>query len=358
VRVAAYAADRWGCGHFRIIWCGEMLAAAGHDVTVVRGGERMRLVMDGDTVRDVLIDGVDVVVMQRVTHAYMAQVVGVLRSKGVAVVVDIDDDLSSIHPSNPAWAMHHPGNEGKRLAGGQVHRHSWRNLAAACRDATLVTVSTPALLDVYARHGRGHVLPNYLPDMYYGIPRTDSDTIGWPGSFHSHPNDPEVVGGAVARLVDEGASFVMRGDPSGAGKALGLAADPPGGAVPIEEWPRAVAELGIGIAPLADTRFNAAKSWLKPLEMSAAGVPWVASPRAEYARLHKMGAGVLADRPRTWYRELKRLRESAALRAELSEAGRVVAERLRLSQHAWRWQEAWARAYEMQQATPRTAVPA
>jgi hypothetical protein len=340
-------------------WPGEACAAAGHDVTVVAQDRRtVRLVMDGDRVKDVLVDpGVDVVVMQRVTHAYMAQAVAVLRSKGVAVVVDVDDDLSSIHPSNPAWRMHHPGNEGKRLEGSrQVHRHSWRNLAAACRDATLVTVSTPALLDVYARHGRGHVLPNYLPDMYYGLPRTDSDTIGWPGSFHSHPNDPEVVGGSIARLVDEGASFVMRGDPSGAGKALGLAADPPGGAVPIEEWPRAVAELGIGIAPLADTRFNKSKSWLKPLEMSAAGVPWVASPRAEYRRLHAMGAGVLAERPRVWYRQLRRLRESAAMREDLSDAGRMVADRLRLSQHSWRWVEAWQRAYEVQQATPRTAV--
>jgi hypothetical protein len=338
-------------------WPGEHCAAAGHDVTVVAPGNRsMRLVMERETVRDVLIDGVDVVVMQRVTHAYMAQAVAVLRSKGITVVVDVDDDLSSIHPSNPAWATHHPGNEGRRMAGGQINRHSWRNLAAACRDATLVTVSTPALLDVYARHGRGVVLPNYLPDHYYGLPRTDSEVIGWPGSYHSHPNDPEVVGGAVARLVDEGAEFVMRGDPSGAGKAFGLAADPPGGGVPIEQWPAAVASLGVGMAPLADTKFNACKSWLKPLEMSACGVPWVASPRVEYARLHAMGAGILADRPRGWYRELKRLRESAGLRQELSEAGLAVAEQLRLRDHSWRWMDAWQRAYEMQQAKRQTAV--
>ena len=345
MKVVVYPADAFGCGSFRMRWPGEACAAAGHDVRVVDPKDRkLRVVMDGHTVRDVLDVDADVVVLQRVTHAYMAQAVGIMRAKGVTVVVDVDDDLSSIHPSNPAWKVHRPG----------AGLHSWHNVALACREASLVTVSTPALLDVYARHGRGHVLPNYLPDYYYGLPRADSDTIGWPGSYHSHPNDPESLGGAVARLVDEGAKFVMRGDPTGAGRAFGLAADPPGGPVPIEEWPAAVAGLGIGIAPLADTKFNRAKSWLKPLEMSACGVPWVASPRAEYERLHKLGAGVLADRPRAWHRELRRLRESPALRAELSEAGRAVAEQLRLSQHAWRWMDAWQKAYELDRAMPRS----
>jgi hypothetical protein len=329
-----------------MIWPGQHVAAAGLDVEVIGARDRrVRVIMEGDVVKDVLVDA-DVVVLQRVTHAYMAQAVGVMRAKGITVIVDVDDDLSSIHPSNPAWAVHRPG----------AGLHSWHNLALACRNASLVTVSTPALLDVYARHGRGHVLPNYLPDMYYGLPRTDSDVVGWPASFHSHPNDPEPVGGAIARLVDEGAQFVMRGDSTGAGRAFGLAEDPAGGGVPIEAWPAAVAGIGVGIAPLADTKFNAAKSWLKPLEMSACGVPWVASPRAEYRRLHEMGAGVLADRPRVWYREVKRLRESAALRQELSEAGRAVAAQLRLSLHSWRWAEAWTRAYEMARATPRAAV--
>lgn len=349
MKVIVYPADAFGCGSFRMRWPGEACAQAGHDVHVVDPKDRrLRVVMEGNQVRDVLDVDADVVVLQRVTHAYMAQAVGVMRAKGITVVVDVDDDLSSIHPSNPAWAVHRPG----------AGVHSWHNVALACRNASLVTVSTPALLDVYARHGRGHVLPNYLPDYYYGLPRVDSDTIGWPGSYHSHPNDPESLGGAIARLVDEGADFMMRGDSTGAGRAFGLAADPPGGPVSIEEWPRAVASLGVGIAPLADTKFNRAKSWLKPLEMSAVGVAWVASPRAEYQRLHNLGAGVLADRPRSWYRELKRLRESPALRMELSEAGRRVADGLRLRDNAWRWAEAWERAYEMQRATPRTSVPA
>lgn len=356
MKVLVYPADRAGCGHFRMIWPGQLLRAAGHDVDVVSAEDRkVQLVMEGDTVRDVLVDA-DVIVFQRLTHHYMAQAVSVLRAKGVAVVVDVDDDLTSVHPSNPAWDGLHPRHEGKRGPDGRIHRHSWRNLSTACQNATLVTVSTPALLPIYAGHGRGHVLPNYLPPQYDNLPHTDSDVIGWPASFHSHPDDPSVVGGAIARLVGEGAEFRMIGDTTGAGSAFGLPADPPGAPCELAKWPRAVAGLGIGIAPLSDTRFNQCKSALKPLELSAAGVPWVASPRAEYKRLHAMGAGILADRPRTWYRELKRLHESAALRQELSEAGRTVAAQLRLADNAWRWLEAWQRAYETQQATPRTAV--
>lgn len=346
MKVVMYPSDEFACGHFRIIWPGELLAAQGHDVEVVRREDRhVRLHITEDVVEDVEVDA-DVVVFQRLTHAYMAQAVRVLRSKGVAVVVDVDDDLTCVHPSNPAWHA---------LRGG---KHSWRNLNEACRNATLVTVSTPGLLPVYAVHGRGHVLHNYLPAHYDGLLHTDSDVIGWPASFHSHPDDPDVIGGAVSRLVAEGSRFRMIGDTSGAGRAFGLSRDPDGSPVPMQDYPQAVADLGIGIAPLANTKFNRSKSWLKPLEMCAAGVPWVASPRAEYARLNRMGVGLLADRPRAWYRELRRLRDSSALRAEQSEAGQTLARSLRLPDHAWRWAEAWEKALNLQRGVQRPSVVA
>jgi hypothetical protein len=272
----------------------------------------------------------------------IASAVAVLREKGVATVVDIDDDLTCIHPANPAWAGMHPQHVGKRMSDGQINRHSWHYLTEACKAASLVTVSTPALLKTYAPHGRGIVLANYLPDPYYDVPHTDSDQLGWPASLHSHPDDPSAVGGAVSRLVREGVDFSVVGDPTGTGTAFGLDSDVSGSPAHISDWPARVAELGVGIAPLADTKFNAAKSWLKPLEMSALGVPWVASPRAEYVRLNGLGAGVLAESPRHWYREMKRLIESETLRKERAEEARAVADTLRLRDHAWRWWEAWA----------------
>lgn len=356
MKIVVYPADRFACGMFRMIAPAEALQRAGHDVHIVRAEDRsMRVHMRGEVVEKVETDA-DVVVLQRVTHSRMAQAIPVLRRQGVAVVVDVDDDLTSIHPSNPAWRGLHPRNEGRRYSDGTVSMNSWRNLSAACRAATLVTVSTTALLPVYASHGRGAVLDNYLPATYNDIPHTDSDVIGWPASLHSHPNDPEVVGGAVSRLVSEGARFEVRGESAGTGHAFGLLSDPVSEKVSLEDWPSSVAALGIGIAPLADTKFNQAKSRLKPLEMCAAGVPWVASPLAEYARLHGLGAGILADRPRAWYRELKKLRESESLRRELSEAGRAVAAANRLDDHSWRWLEAWTRALELQRGAPVPSV--
>lgn len=340
-----YPADSFGCGHFRLVWPGTYAPADGeHEVTVLGPQQRdLMLKMKGEEVVDVLDVRADVYVFQRLTHSRMAQAVRILRDKGVAVVVDVDDDLSSIHPGNPAHDAYHPRR-------GDPH-HSWASLQQACRDATLVTVSTPALLDVYARHGRGQVLYNYLPDHYFSVPHEDSDVIGWPAALQSHPDDPSAVGAAIARLSDRPGAFRVIGDPTGTGAAFGLPEDPSGlSGVDLFGWPQAVAELGIGIAPLADTRFNACKSWLKPLEMSALGVPWVASPRAEYARLARHGAGVLADNSRRWFKELDRLRRSPALRAERAEAGRAVAETLRLRHHAWRWLEAWDNALKLQRS--------
>lgn len=360
MRVVVYPADKGGCGFFRIIWPAQLLAAAGHDVEIRPPENRgLKLVIGpGDRVDDVLDVDADVIVFQRLTHQWMSEAVPLLRAKGIAVVVDVDDDLTAVHPRNPAYSSMHPSNAGKMdQTSRQVHRHSWKHLTEACRAATLVTVSTPALLQRYARHGRGHVIYNHLPDHYYGVPHQDSDVIGWPAALASHPDDPSAVGGAVARAVAEGADFRVVGDPAGVGAAFGLTRDPQGRTgIGVDGWPAAVAEdVGIGIAPLAETVFNAAKSWLKPLEMSALGIPWVASPRAEYARLHARGAGVLADTPRRWHRELRRLVDSEALRCERAEAGREVAEGLRLSTNAWRWLEAWERAVS-EQRTPVRAL--
>lgn len=344
MKVTIYPADDYGCGWHRLIApASEMKPEPGVEIEVVEQRKRkVPIFLRGDDVVDIRVpEGTDVVVFQRVTHRHLLQAISILRRKGIAVVVDVDDDLHSIHPANPAWKQLKPG-------GGHPD-HSWHHLMHACRDATLVTATTPLLLDRYASHGRGMVLPNYLFEHYYGIEREDNDTVGWPSSMHSHPNDPDAVGNAMRRLEQDGAELRILAHPGGTRRAFGLESDLTGeGPHSLQNWPAAVATLGIGIAPLADTRFNQAKSWLKPLEMSAAGVPWVASPRVEYQRLRDMGCGMLAEKASDWYTRLSLLRKNEVIRKEMSEAGHSVADQLRIRDHSWKYLEAWKHALDLQ----------
>lgn len=359
MKVAVYPADRWGCGSHRLIWPAEELQRRGRDVTIVTAQNRhVEMVIDNrtNTIAEVkLPDDVDVVVFQRVTHRYLTQAIKVIRAMGRTVVIDIDDDLSTIHPSNPAWEHLHPRSNERRISKNQ-HMHSWSNLGVACRDASLVVTTTTALAAKYG-HGHAAVIPNYLAEHYYDVEHEDNTVIGWPASLTSHPNDPAVVGNAIARLVDEGHRFAVTSVATGVGTAFGLAGDDvverADGVISLHDWPQELTKIGIGIAPLADTKFNAAKSWLKPLELAAVGVPWVGSPRADYARLHKLGCGVLVDKPKDWYRVLRRLLTDEPRRAELSAAGRAVAATLRLRDHADEWWDAWSEAFDRDQVVHR-----
>lgn len=362
-----YPADEYGCGNYRLTWPGRALKAAGHDVRVVMPSERIGIGADMDSRTGKLVrprlptaasplgvkslpPDADVVVLQRVSLANMAAAVPMIRDQGIAVVVDMDDDLSKIDPSNPAfWGM--------RADTGDP-RHTWRNAERACLDATLVTVSTPALLPVYAPHGRGIVLENRIPASYLEVASPDSQVFGWPGSTHSHPLDLQAVGPAVARLVREGFEYYGVGPTDGLREALGLDAEPATtGVVDMARYPHELGQLGVGMAPLADTLFNRAKSWLKPLELMAAGTPWVASPRAEYVRLRgATGVGLLAKDPRDWYRMLKRLLTNEQLRIEQAQAGRAAAAERTIEGGAWRWLEAWERAVNLQRGAHSVSV--
>lgn len=331
-----------------MIWPAQELKKQGHDITIIRPHERSQhfkgVVNANNELVDVHIpEDADVIVLQRITHKHLIDAIKIIRGKGVAVVVDIDDDLAAIDPRNPAFAILHSKF-------GVNPDHNWVNTQLACEAATFVVTSTAALKHRYAPHGRVLVVHNHVPKRYLDIPRVDDTIIGWAGSTHSHPGDLDVVGMAVAQLMDE-TTFMQIGPVEGVREALHLPFNPAfTGPLKIQkEWPEGIAKLGIGIAPLANTRFNAGKSWLKPLEYSALGVPWVASPRPEYRKLHEeYGVGVLAEKPKHWLRELRRLVNDAAHRAEQSKRGREAAAELTIEGNAWRWLEAWTEAYQIE----------
>lgn len=352
-------ADTAGCGYYRLIWAAEHLQTLGHDIEIQypkakeqNDGKESGLEVHfrGDArdeanaeITDVKVpNDADVLVMQRLSHNWHAKVIEILRAKGVAMVIDMDDDLSNIHPDNKAFVNYHPRNYRTPF--------SWKNVEQACKLATLVTVSTKQLLGVYARHGRGHVIDNYVPERYLQIKVDQDKVFGWPGTTDSHPNDLQVTGGAVQSLIEDGYDFRIIGPISRAMQALRLKEQPNHtGVVKMDNWAAEIARLQTVLAPLAPTAFNTGKSRLKLIEASSVGVPWVASPRAEYRRFHQeSGAGLLVDNRKEWYKGVKQLMDDASMRQELGEKGRQHMQDQTVEKNAWRLWEAWTRALEIQ----------
>lgn len=284
----------------------------------------------------------DVIVIQRPAHPLQPQMVNILRSNGVAVVIDMDDDMSTIHPQNSAY---------------HIYRHhsasplSWRYAELCCKMATAVTVSTPQLLKVYASHGRGRVINNFVPEYYLDQPKIPTQAFGWAGTTGSHPNDPQVTAPAAQRLISERHMFQVVGGDRKVQGAFRLK-EPPAmtGMIPMRDWIHTIgSSMDVGWAPLAQTSFNSSKSRLKALEYMSAGVPWIGSPRAEYRALHKdSGCGFLAETPKHWYEHTKRLLGDDSLRQEQIEAGKAYLKTQTYEQNAWRWWEVWEEASKLE----------
>lgn len=279
----------------------------------------------------------DVAVFQRVFRPDLVLLMRAIREQGVTVVLDLDDDFSALGPRHPVFEEIHPrrGDTVKSTAA----------LREAVKVADLVTVSTPAL----ARKYNGVVVRNCIPRAYMGIERNESHEIpliGWTGTPKMHPDDLEVVGDAVRRICATEASFRAIGDRTTL-DVLGVPDQQhqPGARLDNLDYAHLVAQLDIGIVPLADSAFNRSKSWLKGLEYAALGVPFVASIVAEYEALNYMGVGSLAGRPNQWYACLRGLVESPDLRLAMAARGRAVASTLTIEDtmapQVW---EAWKAA--------------
>lgn len=350
MKVYLLPSDAHACGHNRLVWPANVLQQQGHDIVIIPPSKESGFLAKTEQMPDgseriislQIPEDADVMVFQRPAHPFQPQVINLLRQNGIAVVIDMDDDMSSIHPDNSAYHMYrHRSNT----------PYSWRHAADSCRLATYITTSTPQLQKVYAKHGRGQVIDNYVPATYLQYPRVDTGTFGWTGTVKSHPNDLQVTRPAVQQLIDAGWPFAIVGDQRGAKEALRLREDPPAsGFVSLADWAKYIATtMDVGLIPLASTSFNASKSRLKGIEYWAVGVAWVASPRAEYRKLLKdAGAGALAETAKDWFREVDFLMKNEVARKEQIEAGFQYMQDQTYEQQAWRWWEAWETAYKIQ----------
>lgn len=295
------------------------------------------------------VGSADTVILNRPLDPGIAEQVRLWRAEGRTVIVDMDDDFDAVVPEH-------------RIAG----KYTTEHLHAACRAASVVTCSTPALAERYG-YGHGVVLRNCIPESYLSVTRRtrlnpgldpepentkvyydmDGVWVGWYGSLGSHPRDPAAAGQGVGAALNphHDAEFVFAGPPDDAprlAEIFGLQREVRAlGFFSMIGLIQVIAEFDIGIVPLELNPFNEAKSWLKGLEFAAVGVPVIASPTSEYCRAEVEGGCVLAATPTDWCARLLEFIREPALRAEQAARGREWAATWTYEQHRDDWRTVW-----------------
>lgn len=342
MKILGLAADNGGCGFYRMRAPAEAARELGVDITVADGfdAQAIRYANGMTEVQEIHTDA-DLIIFQRPLDNAMTSAIQQAHRQGIATIVEIDDDFSTVHDANVA----------KGAMIGQASGHQWVQKAASLADH--VSVSTTQL-GKYARHGRYSVLRNCVPDSIFDTVGTKSEAqwprIGWTGTVQTHPNDLQQTRGRVAEfLKDNGLPFNVIGDGKLVQRNLGL--DP---SVPVYAtgwvdislfYEHVYSFIDIGIVPLELSNFNQAKSYLKGLEYAALGIPFVASPTREYELLAVSGIGKIANSPGDWKKHLQRMvdRPMETERIANESRDRIKAEHT-YSVNASKWIDTWEKA--------------
>lgn len=350
MRVEVHAADAGGCGYYRLIWPAYAVESAGlAEVEVRIPGTDAPPFLPGlfsEPAHEYVGLGrrewPDVLVLQRPLRYPLQEMIPHLQAQGVAVVVELDDDFEQVSRRNYVWSP-------KLDAAAKI-------LHECCDRADLVTVSTPALAERYGQVTPAVVIPNYVPAFYLGVERQDRDDdevrVGWTGSVGVHPDDLQVVGNGVATALRgrDDTRVAVVGPDTRVAKGLGVGrVHHATGWLPLDRYPHEVARLDVGLAPLEHSAFNEAKSWLKPLEYAALGVPCVATPTREYRALFDQYPGAihaLADHPAQWRDAVRELLDPE-IRSATGALARAAVASMTIENHRDDWAAAWtaARAY-------------
>jgi hypothetical protein len=333
-KIASYG----GCFYYRCALPYHELAKHGYEVVLSWAAEtapdgRIQVL---DALGQTWHDDCDVIVFQRWMGEAGAEMAARARAAGQIIINDIDDHFWTIPDSNFGKQFSDPD---KNVGFNVDH---YRKMLAA---SSAITVSTTALANFVSRLGP----PVFILRNSIELPRwqqRDPDKpghVGWVGGVAWRGNDLPILRGVIGPYLEEnGLSFYHGGhapqykrpsawDQMGIDTTQVNVFERP--MVGIDLYHRLWDEINLAVIPIEDCSFNRAKSWLKGLEASARGIPWVASSLPEYKEL---GVGRLAKTPQQWRRHLDELLDPEVRRSE-GAANRKRAEELAIHNtwHQW-----------------------
>lgn len=280
-----------------------------------------------------------------------------LAQRGIAISFDNDDDFSVADMTT--------GASGRLRAGGSARLGNARRSTELLRLAKLADLTTTpsyVLAERYRSAGVGpvSVIENHLDGELEGFGRGaahEGVVIGWmAGAEHQRDlallDILDVLEGLLdahpeLRIVTVGLRLPLR-SPRYEFRPK----------VPFGELLPAIADFDIGIAPLADTPFNRARSDIKLKEYAAVGATWLASPVGAYRDVGSGQGGRLVGEDR-WYDVLHGLIGSRFKRQRLSRQALKWARSQTIDRFASQWENEFTlaieRARERQLAAASTA---
>ena len=369
MRVCLLPSDTWGVGSYRTLFPGRELEKRGHEVFAhldrvalsrwdpregnaplvnsldFEPGGKVSRSFDADTY-----------VFQRRMEQTAPAAIRQLRRQGKYTVFELDDLYDGLPESSPAQTVLRKHRD--RLS------VEWMNEAIS--EADLVTVSTPALKEHYSQYSDNVVvLPNYLDwEMWRDVPlqcevERPRVRVGWMGWLEWRGRDLEALRPWFADWLEKhpDVDFVSIGERHGNAKYLRKHGhvsvhDYLGipkrqrvtvKAAPFHDLPKIVATIDIGLVPLELNQFNECKSYLKGLEYSACGIPFIASPTQPYKEFVNEGInGYLSSTQRDWITALDSLVNDDDYRRLMGLSAWTIAREMTIQKEWRQWETAWS----------------
>ena len=264
---------------------------------------------------------------------------------GAALIYDFDDDLLNISPDHPEAADLLPkaGVVARMIGLADIVRTSTATLASRVAPLARRVEVTGNGLDerIWLSSMRG-ATNDYRPVgiLCMGTATHDADfAIILPALTEIHRQFGEHVQFSLL-------GFVATADVPDWIQVIGPSPHASRSYPGFVNWLTTGGRWDIGLAPLADTPFNAAKSSIKTLDYAALGLATLASGVAAYrgSLADGLGGRLVANTDMAWYDALSHLIRDAPARRSLAHGGaKALLETGTLAAQADAWRKAWPR---------------
>jgi glycosyltransferase involved in cell wall biosynthesis len=330
--------------HYRAIMPMAALQRRGHDVTMFPAQEGEEI-----SFRDLARH--DVVHVHRLLVNEDDRWVDRLHELGVPIVFDNDDDV-----------MATTGEEWEELPDVTL-----RNVAPAMMEGEraqallpsvdLVTTPSEVLAERFRSRGAKdvRVIENFIPPEFLRIKAEGRPgfIVGWHASNEHHWDRMKL---GVEQILAE----ILEAHPQVHVVTIGVDLGIDSNRytyiheVQLRELTNHIADFDIGIAPLADTAFNQARSAVKVREYAAAGVPWLASARGPYVRFGREQGGRLVE-DGDWFAAVDDLIRSPFERMRLRRRAKSWTKRELIDEQVVQWEDVFFEVLEGDRSPAATA---